>query len=340
VLQHELTARLLRLRAVPVFQTMTPADLTRVAEALKTRTFRKGQHLLREDEPPTSMFMLDLGTVTMRRKGHCVGVVKAPGAVGFLSLLARNAGGMDVVADTYVEGFELTVDVFDDIFEDHFQVLFGMIRWVAQRLLSETRDRPAPPLTLPEFPFEHFISDQELGIVERIFLMRSTIVFKGANVNSVARLAAAMKEVRIDESRTLWEPGDLSTGPYFIVKGKGRLIWNDGAAEQKVGTGYVVGGAESIVGVPRWNRFVMDGPGVLLKGSREGLVDMFEDDHGVAIHFLSVLASALMMSWDRNAAAGVLSVGSARPLTDDETERADADGDDAASMEPSERPSA
>lgn len=340
MLQHELTARLLRLRAVPVFQTLTPANLTRVAEALKTRTFEKGEYLLREEEPPTSMFMLDLGTVTMRRKGHRLGVVSAPGAVGFLSLLARNAGGTEAIADSYVEGFELTIDVFDDIFEDHFQVLLGMIRWVAERLLSETRDRPVPSLTLPEFPFEHLISDQELGIVERIFLLRSTVVFKGANVNSVARLAAAMKEVRILAAEVVWEQGELSTGPFFIVKGRGRLIWNDGAAVQHVGTGYVVGGAESIVGVPRWNRFAMDGPGVLLQGSRDGLIDMFEDDHGVAMQFLSVLASALMTAWDRNAEAGVLSVGTAGLRRGVEQTGDEDDDEDGASTLPSDRPSA
>jgi len=238
-----------------------------------------------------------------------------------------------------VEGFELTIDVIDDIFEDHFQVLLGMIRWVAERVLSETRDRPVPSLTLPEFPFEHLISDQELGIVERIFLLRSTVVFKGANVNSVARLAAAMNDVRIPATQVLWEQGDPSTGPYFIVKGRGRLIWNDGAAVQQVGTGYVVGGAESIVGVPRWNRFVMDGPGVLLQGSRDGLIDMFEDDHGVAVHFLSVLGSALMAAWDRNAEGGVLSVGSAgRQRADEEAGDEDDDEDDA-STPPPERPS-
>jgi hypothetical protein len=40
------------------------------------------------------------------------------------------------------------------------------------------------------------------------------------------------------------------------------------------------------------------------------LIDMFEDDHEVAMQFLSTVASALMMAWDRNAEAGVLSVGS------------------------------
>jgi CRP-like cAMP-binding protein len=322
VLQHELTARLVRLRAVPVFRTMTPSDLARVAESMTTRSFEKGEVMLREDEPPRSMFMIELGTVTLRRKGRQIGVVRAPGGVGFLSLIARNAGGTEAIAESYVESFELSVDVLDDVFEDHFQVLLGMIRWVSERFLSETRDRPAPTLTLPEFPFEHLVSDRDLGIVERIFLLRSAVVFKGANVNSVARLARAMKELRIPDAQVLWEQGDVATGPYFIVKGRGRLVWNEGKSVQEVGTGYVVGGAESIVGVPRWNRFEMDGPGVLLQGSREALIDLFEDDHGVALHFLSTVASALMMAWDRNAEAGVLSVGS------EETERVEESDDE------------
>jgi hypothetical protein len=332
VLQHELTGRLLRLRAVPVFRTMTPADLARVAASMTSRTFERGEVMLREDEPPRSMFMIDLGTVTLHRKGRRIGVVQAPGGVGFLSLIARNAGGTEAIAESYVESFELSVDLLDDVFEDHFQVLLGMIRWVTERLLSESRDRPAPTLTLPEFPFEHLVSDHELGLVERIFLLRSAVVFKGANVNSVAQLARAMKEIRFADEKVLWELGDVATGPYFIVKGRGRLVWNDGASVQEVGTGYVVGGAESIVGVPRWNRFVMDGPGVLLKGSREALIDLFEDDHSVAMHFLSTVASALMTAWDRNAEAGMLSVGSA------ETESLDEGDDDEPSVLP-ERPS-
>jgi hypothetical protein len=309
VLQHELTARLVRLRSVPVFRTMMPADLARVAESMTMRTFERGEVMLREDEPPRSMFMLELGTVTMRRKGRRIGVVRAPGAVGFLSLIARNSGGTEAIAETYVESFELSIDLLDDVFEDHFQVLLGMIRWAAEGLLREWQNHP-PEFTPPEIPFEHLVSSHELGIVERIFLLRSAVVFRGANVNSVARLARAMKEVRIQDEQMLWEPGDPSKGPYFIVKGKGRLVWNGDKTIQQVGTGYVVGGAESIAGVPRWNRFVMDGPAVLLTGSREALIDMFEDDHDVAMQFLSTFASALMMAWDRNAEAGVLSVGS------------------------------
>ncbi len=65
--QLELTERILRLRGVPVFQALPGADLAQIAESIRTRTFEKGDVLLREDEPPKSFFLLGTGTVTMRR---------------------------------------------------------------------------------------------------------------------------------------------------------------------------------------------------------------------------------------------------------------------------------
>jgi hypothetical protein len=78
---------------------------------------------------------------------------------------------------------------------------------------------------------------------------------------------------------------------------------------QPVGPGYVIGGGESLVGHPRWNERVAREPVVMLKGSREGLLDMMEDDHEVAMRFLSMFGTFLMTMWDRKAEAGITAVG-------------------------------
>lgn len=332
--QHELTERLLRLRTVPVFRTLAARELARVAESVHTRTFERGEVLLREEEPPRSIFLVGTGTVTMRRRGKRIGVVRAPGAVGFMAALARTAGSTEAVAETYVESFELGIDVIDDVFEDHFTVLLGTIRSVCERMMLENRSQEPPPFVPPTVPFEHLIGDRELGIVERIFLLRSGAAFRAANVNSIARLARAMTEMRVPAGEVLWEPGDVADASYFIVKGMMRLVSEaapppllppslaperpielpvseeGGLRIQSVGPGYFVGGAESLVGVPRWNRFVADEPGIVLRGSRENFIDMFEDDHEIAIRFLSMMASTLMAAWDRKAEAGIVSIGS------------------------------
>jgi hypothetical protein len=71
-----------------------------------------------------------------------------------------------------------------------------------------------------------------------------------------------------------------------------------------------VGGAESLVGLPRWNELVTEEPVIVLRGTREGLIDLFEDDHELALKFLSMLATLLVTMWDRKAEEGITSVGS------------------------------
>ena len=46
--------------------------------------------------------------------------------------------------------------------------------------------------TPPTIPFDHLIGDRELGIVERIFVLRRSRAMSMANVNSIARVARRM----------------------------------------------------------------------------------------------------------------------------------------------------
>ena len=103
--------------------------------------------------------------------------------------------------------------------------------------------------------------------------------------------------------------GGLAEHSYFIVKGMLDLRWGDGKYVQEIGPGFVVGGAESLVGIPRWNELTTREPVVALRGTREGLIDLFEDDHELAVKFLSMLATLLVTLWDRKAEEGITSVG-------------------------------
>lgn len=303
----------MRLRGVPVFKGVSSSELAQLAASLRERSFEKGEVIIREDDPPRSFFLLTAGSVTMRRKGKHIGTVRAPGGVGFLSVLARTAGATEAVAEAYTEGYEVRADAMEEIFEDHFPVFLGTLRWVADRLIAENKEAAPPPFVPPSVPFDHLIGDRELGIVERIFVLRRSRAMTNANVNSVARIARRMQEVRVPPGTVLWRPGERADHSFFVVKGMLELRWRGGASIQPVGPGYVVGGAESLVGHPRWNELVAVDPVVLLRGSREALIDMFEDDHDVAMRFLSLLSSLLMSQWDKKAEAGIVAVGSARP---------------------------
>lgn len=309
--QLEITERMIRLRGVPFFRSMPAGELAQLASTLRLRSWTKGEVILSEDAPPTSFVLVGTGRVGMTRKGRRIGTVRAPGGVGFLSYLAQAAGGTHCVAESFVEGYEVTASVIDEIFEDHFAVLFGSLRWIAARLLPEMQQQTPPPFEPPKLPMEHLIGDRPLGVVERIFLVRRMRAFARANVNTLAAMVKRMEEVRVPEGTVLWRPGDASVvdGAQFIVKGRASLSWDDGRKVQRLGGGYVVGGLESILGEPRWNTFTVDEDCVILRGKRDVIVDMLEDDHELARTFLAQLSLALMETWDRKAEQGIASVG-------------------------------
>jgi CRP-like cAMP-binding protein len=286
VRQLELTERILRLRGVPTLRALPASDAAQLAQSMRTVTFKRGDILLREDEPPRSFYLLTTGTVTLRRKGKRFGTVRGPGGVGFVAFLARHAGGTSAVAESFVEALEVEADAIDEVFEDHFPVLLGTIRWIAERLIAENKVTQPPPYVPPVVSFDSMIGEGELGIVERIFLLRRMRAFTEANVNSLATLARKMVELRLPAGEVLWRENDVSEHSYFIVSG-----------------------AESLVGIPRWNELVTDEPMIALRGTREGLIDLFEDDHELALKFLSMLATVLVTLWDKKAEEGIASVG-------------------------------
>lgn len=298
--QHDITERLLRLRSVPVFRGMSATDLAPLAASMRSATFERGDVILHEDEPPRAFHMLVSGRVTMRRHGRKIRTIAAPGGVGFLSLLARTGGGTEAVAEERTVTFEVRADAIHEMFEDHFSVLLGTLRWINERLIQENLVQEPPPY-VPAVGFEGFSFEREIGIVERIFLLRRTRVFKTANVNSTARLARDMKELRRPEGTVVWRPGERAQGSLFIVQGKMELRYNQGRSVQTVGPGYMVGGTEALALMPRWNELVATEPVLALEGSREALIDILEDDIDVALTFVSMIATVLLSLWDRRA---------------------------------------
>ena len=302
--QLDLTERVFRLRGIPMFKSMSASELAPLASSLRARKFQKGELLLREDQPPRSFYMLLTGSVTMHRHGRPFRTISAPGGVGFLSVLARTAGGTDAVADAACDTFELRAEALEDVFEDQFPVLLATLKFIADSLIKESIDRAPPPYSPPADDFAKLIGDRELGLVERIYLLRRTIGFQHTNVNSTARLARRLKEVRVEAGETVWNAGDIADGSHFLVKGRMHTSWTSSSGSpmrQDLGPGYIVGGIESVARRRRWNTLVADEPAIYLAGSQEALIDMLEDDVEVAQQFLAMLAAYLLDCWDRRA---------------------------------------
>jgi CRP-like cAMP-binding protein len=57
------------LRTANLFQHLTPAELTNIAEKMKHHRYNKGEIIIKEQEPGEAFFLIGHGTVGARRRG-------------------------------------------------------------------------------------------------------------------------------------------------------------------------------------------------------------------------------------------------------------------------------
>jgi CRP-like cAMP-binding protein len=298
----DLAERLLVVRQIPHLESLGPADRAAVASLLRERTFRRGESLARENERAESFFVLVEGRVRLTRGGKYFRTVDAPGAVGYMAMLARTPSASGAVAETDVRAFELDRDAQYEIYEDHSSALLGSIHLVATRLLEELKAQPNPVTVHAVSTHDPAFVDpgRPLDLVERIFFLRTMRAFASSNVNALAELSQRLEELRFAPDEIVWRAGDAADYTLLLVSGKVEYTTEDGRAST-FRAGSAVGGAESLANAPRWNTLRAVEPTLALRGGREVMLDVFEDNHDVALDFLGVLATALLRFWDQRA---------------------------------------
>jgi len=284
-------------RRSPEGRNVSSAELSVIAEQMRERSFRKGAVLIREGEPVSALYFLVRGSVRVAYRGRPLGRVGPGAALGTGGIVSKEPWGLQVEADTDLLALELDADVLLEILEDHFSLLQELIRNVARqnllfvRRLTEFQEDPFP--VHPE-PFEFHKRD----LVERILSFRRAGPFKRSSINALAELAQGMTEVAFDQGVTLWEEGDVSGIVLLLTKGAVNCISTrpGGSSRFRLGPGMPVGAVESIAEERRWYKAVTDTKVIALKQSIEGLIDLFEDNFGMATDYLGwILGNTLML---------------------------------------------
>lgn len=300
--QQELTERLLLLRQLPVLRELPSAQLAPLALALTPMQFEPGESLADEADATRSFFLLRDGRVRGERRGRPYGAVEAPASVGLFPMLARGAFGMRFVAETAVHAYRVDEEIVHEVFEDHFSVLLGLVRGLADALVVEFQRTAgmaddATPYFEPVRP-----GGGALSVVDKIAALRRMRPFAKASVASLARLAVNLEEVHLPAGQELWRRGDPGDYSLLLLDGEVEQAWEGGSS--RVVAGFVLGGAEAVSGVPRSAMAKTVRPTLALRGTRAAFVDAIEDSFDLAIHFVSYLASAMIEYWDVRADHG------------------------------------
>jgi CRP-like cAMP-binding protein len=295
--------RMLYLKRVPMLSGLPGSSIAVIADAATERFFPTGSVVFREGVPVGSVHFVVQGSLAASRRGVRTAGVGPGSGVGGVALFARDPLGSQVVAEEDTLTLELEGDAVSDVLDDHFPILHHVLREMSRRSTDLlTRFRLDPGAGLPECPAD-FPQTGEIDLVDRIFFLRRMEVFRRSSITALADMARAMVQVRFEPGTVLWREGEAAPGIFLVRSGRLRARGSSGVSFHP-GPGFPLGALEALGEVPRWYEAVAETPVVALQGDVGVLVDVFEDNFGMAMDYLAVIAQSILRILDWTAARG------------------------------------
>lgn len=206
---------------------------------------------------------------------------------GALEVAAARPLATPAIATTTTETFELSNTDFGEVLEDNFGVLLSALRDLATQVLALDpstirRLRPMPVL-------------RNLGLVERLLLLRQLVPFLGARMQALVRLAHDSEEVRLPAGVIL--PGDeLASGGLVIVEG---TVHTSEPGAHVLGPGDSLGYLEALSGRPVAKTWTSTTGLRALRTPTGVLFDVLEDHTDVGLALVSAFSRALLDRADK-----------------------------------------
>jgi CRP-like cAMP-binding protein len=295
--------RMLHLKRVPMLSGLPGSEVALVAEAASERFFPKGALVYREGEPVGSVHFVVQGALATNRRGVRLGRAGPGTGVGGLAVFSRDPLGSEVVAEEDSLTLEMDRDAIAEVLEDRYPILQHVLREMSRRAIDLlTRFKLDPSAGIPESPVD-VPAGGDIDLVSRIFFLRRMSVFRRSSITALAEMAREMAQVRFEPGTVLWREGEPSPAIFLLRSGRVRARGSSGVAFRP-GPGFPLGALEALGEVPRFYEAVTETPVVALQGHRGVLVDVFEDNFGMAMDYLAVLAQSTLRILDWAAARG------------------------------------
>ncbi len=295
--------RMLHLKRVPMLSGLPSSEIAIVADAACERFFPKGALVYREGEPVGSVHFVVQGALATNRRGVRLGRAGPGSGVGGLAIFSGDPLGSEVVAEEDSLTLELDRDAVAEVLEDRYPILQHILREMSRRAIDlVTRFKLDPSAGIPESPAD-IPQGGDIDLVNRIFFLRRMAVFRRSSITALAEMAREMAQVRFEPGTVLWHEGEPSPAIFLLRSGRVRAAGSSGVAFRP-GPGFPLGALEALGEVPRFYEAVAETPVVALQGHMGVVVDAFEDNFGMAMEYLAVLAQSTLRILDWAAARG------------------------------------
>jgi CRP-like cAMP-binding protein len=293
--------RMLFLKRISWLSSLPARDLAVLADHAREQFWPKGATLLRAGEPVGAVHLVVEGRVKLRRRGRELGVAGVGAAVGARLLLAEDADGLEAVTEEDTLTLGLDRESFLDVLEERFPIYRGALRETCRELVEIFKVNPVEAAPAPPVPVPSLSPSPELGLVERLVLLRSRPPFEAISINALAELSQRLEEVPLPRGAVLWRCGERSDRMLFVASGLVRCEPAECGRAFRIGPGQPIGTLELLAELPRWFEAVVEQPGSALAGGAEQLLDLFEDNVDMGLTFLAHLTKVAVELEERAA---------------------------------------
>jgi CRP-like cAMP-binding protein len=232
-----LWARVLLMRAQPMFEGLDDDGLLLLAEHARSVTYQDGDVIAAEGEPSRWVYLVMHGEIVVSRHGREITVRRAGDGYGALPLLARELSTL-AIARGETRTLEYPAVAFEAALTENYSLLRNTLRVMGASLLAIRGNLPANP-NVPRVVDEGTYQAAPRSMVERLLLLRQS-PFAHMNLEALVDMARQMVEVRYPADHLLWSAGDASTHSLHIEAGRVRCRAEDGTSVA-VGRSFTIG---------------------------------------------------------------------------------------------------
>jgi CRP-like cAMP-binding protein len=285
------------LRSLFGLQGLSTASLAALAAHTRPVRIPKGARLATAGEPVGEMYVVIEGELSTSRGDKQLGAFGPRSAVGALAAFAHDPRGLDCVATRETVALAMRADDVLEVFEDHFEMLFAVLRAVARETIDTRMALPAAGFS-DQIRTDIACPARPLDLIERLFCVRESFSVGPTQLDALAEIARTSREVRYAAGTRLWSVGDRSAHMMILVCGvvSGRT---QNGMRFRFGPRDIAGSLDMVAAVPRWYDAVVDEDVVALSHDAEVLIDLWEDHTELGFGLLQLLAATLLSLRER-----------------------------------------
>ncbi|MEQ9320586.1 MAG: cyclic nucleotide-binding domain-containing protein [Polyangiaceae bacterium] len=277
------------LKTFPGFATLDSAQIAVLASITHERTFEPGEVLHEPGKTVLAFYLIVSGEVQLYRDGRPAKVFGPRSSVGGLSALTKQDN--HAVALTEVLALEVDADDMDEVFEDHYPILVGVLRALAGTL-REVQIQRGGGASVKKTTHVRPPPQSPLNLVERMFFFRQTSNFAHASIEALADLVQDVPELRYEPGQTLWEAGESASYSVIVLDGVIECT-ADGVEPFDFDRGYVVGGLDALSQTERWYDARAKTKLRVLQLHTAHMFDVLEDHVDMAMTLVRTLAEGV-----------------------------------------------